>query len=133
MGEVGDREPDVVDLHDQLAHLLVRQLQEVVQDSELVHHLERRRVDCVAAKVTQEVGVLLEHDDRDARARQEQAEHHARRPTAGDAAGRRPHEDKRGSRWPGTTLATASSSVRAWRHSLAGRTWPLVPTWSMPQ
>jgi len=122
VGEVGDREPDVVDLHDQLAHLLVRQLQEVVQDSELVHHLERRRVDGVAAKVTQEVGVLLEHDDRDARARQEQAEHHARRPAAGDAAGRRSHEDERGSRWPGTTLATASSSVRAWRHSLAGRT-----------
>src|SRR5438552_316769 len=33
-----------------------------------------------------------------------------------------------GSRWPATGLATASSSVRAWRHSLAGRTSPLVPT-----
>ena len=60
-----------------------------VEQPELVHHLQRRRVDRVAAEVAQEVGVLLEHDDLDAGAREQQAEHHAGRPAAGDAAGGR--------------------------------------------
>jgi hypothetical protein len=44
-------------------------------------------MDGVAAEIAQEVGVLLQHDDADAGAREEQAEHHPRRPAAGDAAG----------------------------------------------
>ena len=40
--------------------------------------LEGRGMNGVAAKVAQEVGVLLEHDDVDAGARQQEAEHHAR-------------------------------------------------------
>ena len=156
MGEVGERHRHVADLHGQLVHLLVRQLQEVLQQPELVHDLERGRMDRVAAEVAQEVGVLLEHEDLDACVGEEQPEHHPGRPSAGDATGRREgghgsgrrecprpwprrrhvenrHVEKSGSRWPGGRLATASSSVRAWRHSLAGRTYPFVPTWSMPQ
>ena len=45
-------------------------------------------MDRVAAEVAQEVGVLLEHHDVDAGARQQQAEHHAGRPAADDAAAR---------------------------------------------
>ena len=131
--------------------LLVRQTQQSVEQPELVHHLERRRMDRVAAEVAQEVGVLLEHEDLDACVGEEQPEHHPGRPSAGDATGRREgghgsgrrecprpwprrrhvenrHVEKSGSRWPGGRLATASSSVRAWRHSLAGRTSPFVPT-----
>src|SRR5262244_4645861 len=45
-------------------------------------------MDGVAAEVAQEVGVLLEHHDRDAGARQQETEHHAGGSTAGDAASR---------------------------------------------
>jgi len=53
---------------------------------QLVHHVERRRVDGVAAEVAQEVGVLLQHDDVHARAGEQQAQHHPGRTTAGDDA-----------------------------------------------
>ena len=42
--------------------LVVRQLQELVEQAELVHHFERRGMDGVAAEVAQEVAVLLQHD-----------------------------------------------------------------------
>ena len=38
----------------------------------------------VTAKVAEEVGVLFEHGDADARAREEQPQHHAGRTAAGD-------------------------------------------------
>ena len=41
---------------------LVRALQELVQQAELVHHLQRRRMHRVAAEIPQEIGVLLKHD-----------------------------------------------------------------------
>ena len=71
---------DVVDL-------LMRQLEELVEQAELVHHLQRRGMHGVAAEIAQEVGVLFQHRHRDAGARQQKAEHHAGRPAAGDAAG----------------------------------------------
>ena len=65
----------------------MRQLQELVQQTEFVHQLERRGMDGVAAKIAQEIAVLLQHDDIDAGARQQKAEHHAGRPAADDATG----------------------------------------------
>ena len=69
-----------------LAHLLMRQLQELIEQAKLVHDLERRGMDGVAAEVAQEVGVLLQHHDIDAGAGEQIAEHHAGRPASGDAA-----------------------------------------------
>ena len=46
-------------------------------------------MDGVAAKIAQEIGVLFEHDHIDAGARQQEAQHHAGRSAAGDAATRR--------------------------------------------
>ena len=40
----------------------------------------------VAAKIAEEIRVLLQHHDVDAGARQQKAEHHPRRSAAGDAA-----------------------------------------------
>ena len=68
----------VAELRAQLAHLLVRQAQELLRHAELMQQLERRGMDGVAAEVAQEVAVLLEHHDLEAGAREEQAEHHAR-------------------------------------------------------
>ena len=54
----------------------MRPLQEVFEQTELVHHLQRRGMHRVAAEIAQEVAVLLEHDDVDARARHQQPKHH---------------------------------------------------------
>ena len=86
MREVGERDAVVADLAGQLAHLLMRQLEELVEQAELVHDLERRGMDGVAAEVAQEIGVLLEHHHLDAGAGEQIAQHHAGGPAAGDAA-----------------------------------------------
>ena len=100
MREVRDRHGHLADLHDELMHLLMRQLQEVFEQSELVQDLERGRVDRVAAKVAQEVGVLLEHENLDAGPGEEEPEHHPGRPSTGDAAGRRERGHGSGRRRP---------------------------------
>ncbi|MGY3359168.1 hypothetical protein ACVWZK_005831 [Bradyrhizobium sp. GM0.4] len=69
----------------QLLQALMRQLQESVDQAELVHHLERRRMHGVAAEVAEEIRMLLQHHDIDAGAPEEIAEHHARRSAADDA------------------------------------------------
>ena len=66
--------------------LLMRQLQEFVEQAEFGHQLQGGRVDRVAAEIAKEVGVLLQHRDLDAGTRQQKAEHHAGRTAAGDAA-----------------------------------------------
>ncbi len=86
VAEVGDRHHGVADLAAELAEFLVREPQELVEQPELVQHLERRRMDRVTAEVPQEVRVLLEHHDRHPGARQQEPEHHPRRATADDAA-----------------------------------------------
>ena len=85
--EVGRVDGVVADLGGEPLQLLVRALQEVVQQAELAHHLQRRRMHGVAPEIPQEIGVLLKHHDIDAGPRQQVAQHHAGRPAAGDAAG----------------------------------------------
>jgi hypothetical protein len=84
--EVGDGDQLAVDLARQLGDLLVRQLQEVFEQPEVIQDRQRRRVDGVAAKVTQEVVVLFEDGRLHAGAREQVAEHEAGRAAAGDAA-----------------------------------------------
>ena len=71
----------------QLADLLVRPRQEVVEQAQLVHHLQGRGVDRVAAEIAQEIAVLLQHQHLHPGPRQQKAEHHPGRAAAGDAAG----------------------------------------------
>ena len=86
VGQIDELHAFVADLTAQPLDLLVRQLEELVEQPELVHQLQRRGMDGVAAKVAQEIRVLLEHDDIDAGAREQEAEHHPGRSAAGDAA-----------------------------------------------
>jgi hypothetical protein len=74
----------------------MRPLQELVEPTQLADDVERGRMHGVAAKVPQKVGVLFEHDHVDAGAGEQDAEHHAGRPAAGDATAgldRRRHAD----------------------------------------
>jgi hypothetical protein len=64
----------------------MRQFEELVEKPQFLHHVERRGMDRVAAKIAQEVGVLLEHRHVDAGARQQIAQHHAGGAAAHDAA-----------------------------------------------
>ena len=58
--------------------LVVRTLQEPVQHAELVEDFHGRRMNRVATKIVQEVGVLLEHRHGAARPCEQQSGHHAR-------------------------------------------------------
>jgi hypothetical protein len=84
--EVRHGDSHLAHLGAELQHFLVRQREKVREQSELVHHLEGRGMDGVAAEVAQEVGVLLENQHVHAGAGQKEPEHHAGRPAAGDAA-----------------------------------------------
>src|SRR4029450_5998932 len=61
VGEVGDPYDGIADLRGEAAQLLVRQRQELVQETELSHELEGGGMDGIAAKVSEEVRVLF-HD-----------------------------------------------------------------------
>ena len=77
------------DLRGQRFDFLMRQLQELVDQAEFKHQFERRRMNRVAAEIAKEIGVLLQHHDPDAGARQQESEHHSGGAAAGDAALRR--------------------------------------------
>ena len=84
--EVGHQHALLAELAGEARDLLVRQLQELVEQAELVHHVQGRGMDGVAAEVAQEVAVLLQHHGLHTGARQQEAQHHARRAAAHDAA-----------------------------------------------
>ena len=50
-----------------LLQLLMRKFQKPVDQAEFVHHLQRRGMHGVAAEIPEEIGVLLQHHDIDAR------------------------------------------------------------------
>ena len=87
MREIGDPHPFAADHAGQVPGLLMRQLEKLLQPAEFADHVECRRMNRVAAKITEKILVLLHHDDVDAGARQQEATHHAGRATARDRAG----------------------------------------------
>ena len=86
--EVADPDATGVELHGRPVEAALRQRCEARAEAELVEQGQRGGVHGVAAEVAQEVGVLLQHRDRDAGPRQQQAEHHAGGSTTDDEAGR---------------------------------------------
>ena len=66
MGKIGELNKIVADLTGQRPRLLVRPLQEFVEEPELMHYFERRGVDRIAAEVAQKIGVLLQNRYRNA-------------------------------------------------------------------
>ena len=76
--EIRERHIVIADLAAQHAQLLMRPLEEIVEHAKLVHDLERRGMDGVAAEIAEEIGVLLQHDDIDAGAGKKKSKHHAR-------------------------------------------------------
>ena len=77
-----------VELAGDAVQQLVRHRREPVGEAQLVEQREGGRVDGVAAKIAQEVGVLLQHGDLDPGTGHQQAEDHPGGTTADDEAGR---------------------------------------------
>ena len=70
-----------------LPRTLVGPLEELVEQSQLVHQFQRRGVDRVAAEVAEKILVLLQNHDIDPSARASKiAQHHPRRPAPDNAA-----------------------------------------------
>lgn len=84
MAHVGDGDLPIGDTDRQGAHLVVRALEEVLDQPKLTKELERRWMHRVSSKIAKEVRMLLEHLDAAPGAREQQGRHHARRTTAGD-------------------------------------------------
>src|SRR5713101_7796312 len=78
----------IAELRAEHARFLMRQLQKVIEDTEFVHHFERRRMNGVAAEVAQKIGVLLEHENVDPGPREQKREHHPRGSATRDTAAR---------------------------------------------
>jgi hypothetical protein len=66
----------------------MRELEDAIEQTELVEHLQRRRNHAIAAELAAEVGVPFEQRDGHALPGEQQAEHDPGRPAADDAAGR---------------------------------------------
>jgi len=113
MREVGDLDLLVAEEAGEARQLVMRQPQEFLEQAELVHHRERRGMDGVAAEITQEVAVLLQHHDRHARPRQQEAQHHARGPAAHDAAPCADHSSISRSTRPVAVMASSAGTPSA--------------------
>src|SRR5690606_8857629 len=61
MAEIGDGVGPAADARIERPHLLVRQLEGPVEQTELPHQFQSGRMDGVATKVAQEIGMLLQH------------------------------------------------------------------------
>src|SRR5262249_33066044 len=76
MPEIRERHLGVAEPRLQLGNLLVRKLQKSLEQAELVHELEGRGVEGVAAVIAEEVGVFFQHDDVGSGPREQEAQHH---------------------------------------------------------
>jgi hypothetical protein len=82
--EVGEGDALVAEAQLQLTLLVVLDLQQPVGEDEVVHHLQGRGVDGVAAKIAEEVGVLLEDHHAHPAPGKKKAQQDAGRTAAGD-------------------------------------------------
>src|SRR5260370_20951520 len=77
MRKVGEWNHLIANLSGDLANFLMRPFEEVFENSQLVHHLQRRRMDRVPAEVAQKIRLLLKHDNFDSGAAQKKSQPHS--------------------------------------------------------
>ena len=84
--EVGHGDDAVADVSGELGDLRVRNSKKFVEQTQLVKEFQRRRMDRIATKIAQEIRVFFEDRDGYPAACEKEAEHHACRASANDAA-----------------------------------------------
>src|SRR5260370_31615194 len=88
MREVADLDHLAANLAGEFPQLLMRALQELVENAKFMHEVESGGMNGIATEIAQKIAVLFEHDHINTRACQQKAEHHPGRTAAGDAASR---------------------------------------------
>src|SRR6185312_9307 len=86
MPEVANGDERILQLKPNGTYFLMRALEELFQNAEFVHQLEGRWMDRIPAKIAQKIAMFLKHPNIDACPPQQEAEDHARRPAASNAA-----------------------------------------------
>ena len=86
MSEIEHLQARVTDLNGEPLEFLMRYFEERVEQTELIHQLERRGMYGIAAKIAEKIGMLLQNDDVNAGAGEKKAQHHSSRAAAGNAA-----------------------------------------------
>ena len=76
MSEIEHLQARVTDLNGEPLEFLMRYFEELVEQTELIHQLERRGMYGVAAKIAEKIGMLLQNDHVDAGAGEKKAQHH---------------------------------------------------------
>src|SRR5690606_25580067 len=109
--EVGAGHALAEDVEIEMIDPRLRHGRQLVERAELVYQLERRRMDRVTAEVAEEVGMLLEHDHVDVRAREEPAGDHPGGAAADDAARRLERRHGRLLARPSNIAAAAAPST----------------------
>src|ERR1700760_133481 len=84
MREIRDPETPPADHGGQSGHLVVRPLQQRVEQAQLVEQIERRGMNRVAPEIAQEIAMLLQHARTYPGAGEEIPPPHPRRSAAGD-------------------------------------------------
>src|SRR5687767_16035212 len=85
MGEVSEGDDAVAKMGFDLSDFLVRLAEKLGEQTELVHELEGRRMDGVAAEIAEEIAMFFEHEHVESGAREEETEHHSGGAGADDA------------------------------------------------
>src|SRR5437763_15396509 len=76
VSQIGERDKFIADLPADFSDFLMRPFEKLFDQAEFVDDFERRGMNRIAAKVAKEISMLLKHDYRDTRARQQKPEHH---------------------------------------------------------
>ncbi len=88
MPEIGASKCKIAENPARRFRLLVRQFEEIVQQIQFVQHLQSGRMNRIAAEIPEKIGVLLQHRDPNALARQQVSQHHPCRSAAHYATSR---------------------------------------------
>ena len=84
--EISDRHDLSINNSAQFAHFLMWLLQELIEQPELMHQFQRRRMNRVTSEVPVEIGMLFENGDRHASSCEQITSHHTSRSATRDYA-----------------------------------------------
>src|SRR5215831_3251111 len=84
IGHVTQKDRFSTDRGADLTDLLMRPLQKLFEQTQLIHGFKSRGMNRVAAEIPQKIGVLLQNQDFDSSPRQKVSQHHPGRAAASD-------------------------------------------------
>src|SRR5947208_5464206 len=86
MPKIRNRDRILSHLTGELSYFLMRAFQELVQNTEFMHNFECGWMDRIPTEISQEIGMLFEHEYIDAHACKKKTQHHAGGTASSNAA-----------------------------------------------